>query len=231
MRHICARALTVVAFAGLLSSPATTASATPDHVDSTVLPSHARYRGLTYGEWAAVWWQTVLATAIEAGNHHPLIDGGAFGGNNRTVFRGLRWCRRDLPGSPSLSRSRAGRTCSSRSSLSNARWQKRLPSTVRTRPSSARARTIFSTWCRIPTQRSTARRWRIRVVPGGVTAVRYGPLTAKNILGLRQERSPTRSPPDTSCCFRRSASGCTGSSSARTCPRSIWPPTRSSSST
>jgi hypothetical protein len=88
MRHICARALTVIAFAGLLSSPATTASATPDHVDSTVLPSHARYRGLTYGEWAAVWWQTVFATAIDAGNHHPLIDGGAFGGNNRTVFLG-----------------------------------------------------------------------------------------------------------------------------------------------
>jgi hypothetical protein len=34
-----------------------------------------------------MWWQTVFATAVEAG-HHPLIDGGAFGGNNRTVFLG-----------------------------------------------------------------------------------------------------------------------------------------------
>ena len=47
----------------------------------------AKYKGLTSGEWPAVWWQAVFATAVEAGNH-PLIDGGAFGGNNRTVFLG-----------------------------------------------------------------------------------------------------------------------------------------------
>jgi hypothetical protein len=76
MRHTCARVLAVVAFAGLLSSPATTAPITADH---------AKYKGLTYGEWMAVWWQAVFATSIEAGSH-PLITGGAFGGINRMVF-------------------------------------------------------------------------------------------------------------------------------------------------
>ena len=95
MRHFCARVL-AVAFAGLLSSSATTAPVTADsvdsrgrerssHVDTKGLPSPARYKGLTYGEWTAAWWQAVFASPVEAGSH-PLITGGAFGGNNRTVF-------------------------------------------------------------------------------------------------------------------------------------------------
>jgi hypothetical protein len=74
MRHTCSRVLAVVAFAGLLSSPAATAPAT-------------RYKGLTAGEWTAAWWQAVFAIPVEGGSH-PLITGGAFGGNNRTVFLG-----------------------------------------------------------------------------------------------------------------------------------------------
>ena len=80
MRHTYARVLAIVAFVGLISSPAAT---TP--VTAEALPSHAKYRGLTYGEWTSMWWQAVFATPIEAGSH-PLIDGGAFGGNNHTVF-------------------------------------------------------------------------------------------------------------------------------------------------
>jgi hypothetical protein len=80
MRYTYARVLAVVAFAGLLSSAAATAPITAEGV-----PSHAKYRGLTYGEWTSMWWQAVFATPIEAGSH-PLITGGAFGGNNRTVF-------------------------------------------------------------------------------------------------------------------------------------------------
>jgi hypothetical protein len=80
MRHIYARVLAVVAFAGLLVSPATTAPMTAEG-----LPAPARYGGLTYGEWTALWWQAAFATPVEAGTH-PLITGGAFGGNNRTVF-------------------------------------------------------------------------------------------------------------------------------------------------
>jgi hypothetical protein len=80
MRHTCARVLAVLAFAGLLLSPAITASITAEG-----LPSAAKYRGLTYGEWTAAWWQAVFAVPIEAGTH-PLITGGAIGGNNRTMF-------------------------------------------------------------------------------------------------------------------------------------------------
>jgi hypothetical protein len=74
MRHTCLRILAVIAFAGLLSSPAATAPVT-------------RFKGLTSGEWTAAWWQAVFALPVEAGSH-PLITGGAFGGNNHTVFLG-----------------------------------------------------------------------------------------------------------------------------------------------
>ena len=83
MRHICVRAFAVVAFAGLLSSPVITASP----ADARGPRPLTEYKGLTAGEWLAVWWQEVFATAVEAGSH-PLIDGGAFGGNNGVVFLG-----------------------------------------------------------------------------------------------------------------------------------------------
>jgi hypothetical protein len=88
MRHICARVLAVVVVAGLLSSPATTTPMTADSLIDTGGPRpHATYKGLTSSEWLAVWWQEVFAAPVEAGSH-PLIDGGAFGGNNRTFFLG-----------------------------------------------------------------------------------------------------------------------------------------------
>ncbi|MGH9241532.1 MAG: hypothetical protein ACRD3G_26085 [Vicinamibacterales bacterium] len=74
MRHSCLRVLVVIAFTGLLSSPAATAPVT-------------RFKGLTSGEWTAAWWQAVFALPVESGSH-PLITGGAFGGSNRTVFLG-----------------------------------------------------------------------------------------------------------------------------------------------
>lgn len=70
MRHTFARVLTIVVFGGLLS---TAALAAP------------KYRGLTYGEWTAAWWQAAFAVPVED-DSHPLITGGAFGGNNRMVF-------------------------------------------------------------------------------------------------------------------------------------------------
>ena len=97
MRHTCTRILAVVAFAGLLSSTAGTVLMAADQIDSsgrerdsadTKAPrTLAKYKGLTSGEWLAVWWQEVFATAVDGGSH-PLIDGVAFGGNNRTVFLG-----------------------------------------------------------------------------------------------------------------------------------------------
>lgn len=95
MRHSYARVLAVVAFAGLLSSPATTAHLAADHAASSgpeearpaepgVLPLHAKYKGLTYGDWLALSWQAVFAIPVEAGGH-PLITGGAVGLNNGMV--------------------------------------------------------------------------------------------------------------------------------------------------
>ena len=52
---------------------------------TAVIPPHATYRGLTYGEWTAQWWQSVFATPVE-GASHPLITGGGFDGENGIVF-------------------------------------------------------------------------------------------------------------------------------------------------
>jgi hypothetical protein len=94
MRCTYARVLAVLAFAGLLSSPATTAPLTAEQVksrghegarpvDTSPLPPYATYRGLTYGEWMARWWQESFATQ-EAGS--DLDVSGVFGGNNGMVF-------------------------------------------------------------------------------------------------------------------------------------------------
>jgi hypothetical protein len=96
MRHTCARVLAVVTFAWLLTFPATTAAASDDHVDrggreggrpvgTKPLPPQATYRGLTYGDWMARWWQESFAT-LEAGSDPFAIFKGAYGGNNDIVF-------------------------------------------------------------------------------------------------------------------------------------------------
>jgi hypothetical protein len=50
-----------------------------------VIPPNAQFRGLSYGEWAARWWQTAFSIPVEDG-YHPLISGGAFGGADGVVF-------------------------------------------------------------------------------------------------------------------------------------------------
>ena len=98
MRHTCARVIAVAAFAGLLASSARTVLMASDPIGSggrdraSVVETRgplplATHKGLTSGEWLARWWQEVFATPVEGGSH-PLIDGGAFGGTNRTVFLG-----------------------------------------------------------------------------------------------------------------------------------------------
>ena len=111
MRYTCARVFAAVAFAGLLSSPAMTAHLAADHpADSSgregaspaepgVLPLHARYKGLTYGDWLALSWQAVLAIPVEAGGH-PLITGGAVGLDEGVVSL---WAPVVPAGSPSVS--------------------------------------------------------------------------------------------------------------------------------
>jgi hypothetical protein len=50
-----------------------------------IIPPNAHYRGFTYGEWAAMWWQKVYSIPVEDGDH-PLISGGAFQGPRGVVF-------------------------------------------------------------------------------------------------------------------------------------------------
>jgi hypothetical protein len=41
--------------------------------------------GLSYGEWGAMWWRAAFATPVVDGDH-PVISGGAFGGDDGVVF-------------------------------------------------------------------------------------------------------------------------------------------------
>ena len=50
-----------------------------------VHPPHAKYKGLSYGEWGARFWQAAFATPVVDGDH-PFISGGAFGGDDGVVF-------------------------------------------------------------------------------------------------------------------------------------------------
>jgi hypothetical protein len=50
-----------------------------------IRPPNAQYRGFTYGEWAAMWWQAAYSIPVVDGDH-PLISGGAFQGPKGVVF-------------------------------------------------------------------------------------------------------------------------------------------------
>jgi hypothetical protein len=50
-----------------------------------IIPLNAKYRGLSYGEWEAKFWQAAFAIPVVDGEH-PLITGGAFGGEDGVVF-------------------------------------------------------------------------------------------------------------------------------------------------
>jgi hypothetical protein len=50
-----------------------------------ILPPNSHFRGFSYGEWAAMWWQTAFATPVIEGDH-PVFSGGAFQGPKGVVF-------------------------------------------------------------------------------------------------------------------------------------------------
>ena len=50
-----------------------------------VIPAGGTFRGLSYGEWGARWWSTAFSIPVVDGSH-PVISGGAFGGDNGVVF-------------------------------------------------------------------------------------------------------------------------------------------------
>ena len=68
-----------------LSAISLTASAQGGNQNPAVIPPDAKYRGLTYGEWTAEWWQAAFGVPVEGGSH-PFIVGGAFEGESAIVF-------------------------------------------------------------------------------------------------------------------------------------------------
>jgi hypothetical protein len=50
-----------------------------------VIPPHAKYRGLSYGEWEAQWWSTAFSIPVVDGSH-PVLNGGAFEGEHGVLF-------------------------------------------------------------------------------------------------------------------------------------------------
>jgi hypothetical protein len=78
----CARGLLVlVALAAILYD----AQGKGGNNNPGVIPPDAKYRGLTYGDWEARWWQAAFALPIVDGDH-PLISGGSFGGDDGVLF-------------------------------------------------------------------------------------------------------------------------------------------------
>jgi hypothetical protein len=73
--------LVLVALGGL----STQALAQGGNSNPGIVPPDARYRGLTYDEWGAKWWQAAFAVPVVNGDH-PLISGGSFGGDDGVVF-------------------------------------------------------------------------------------------------------------------------------------------------
>ena len=53
--------------------------------NNKAIPPHATFRGLTYAEWTATWWQAAFAAPVASGSH-PLFTGGAFDGEAGAVF-------------------------------------------------------------------------------------------------------------------------------------------------
>jgi hypothetical protein len=50
-----------------------------------IIPPNAHFRGFTYSELQAIWWQEAFALPVVDGDH-PLISGGAFQGPKGIVF-------------------------------------------------------------------------------------------------------------------------------------------------
>ena len=50
-----------------------------------IQPLNSKFRGLSYSEWQAKWWQAAFDIPV-VGGEHPLINGGPFDGDNGVVF-------------------------------------------------------------------------------------------------------------------------------------------------
>lgn len=82
MTRKCANVLLVLVALVAVSSDA---HAQGGNRNPGILPPNAHYRGFTYGEWGAMWWQAAFDIPVLDGDH-PLISGGAFQGPKGVVF-------------------------------------------------------------------------------------------------------------------------------------------------
>jgi len=74
----------------LLALLAVTLTSASDHAYAAkkkprLVPPDAVYKGKTYGEWAARWWQAAFALPVTNGEH-PILNGGSFHGQDRMLF-------------------------------------------------------------------------------------------------------------------------------------------------
>ena len=83
----CARVLLVLVTLVLVTLAAVPydAQAQGGNKNTGVIPPHAKFRGLSYGEWGARWWSTAFSIPVVGGSH-PLISGGAFDGHKGVLF-------------------------------------------------------------------------------------------------------------------------------------------------
>jgi hypothetical protein len=83
MTRKCANVLLLLVALAVLSSDARADER--GNPNPGILPPNARFRGLTYGEWGAKWWQAAFDLPVVDGDH-PLISGGAFEGPKGVLF-------------------------------------------------------------------------------------------------------------------------------------------------
>lgn len=72
-----------------------TAAALAQGANPGVLPPTAQYRGHSYGEWEALWWQAMFATPVSA--DHPFVSGQPLQGPKGVVFLAGQFADPDEP--------------------------------------------------------------------------------------------------------------------------------------
>src|SRR5437773_10437302 len=75
----------LAAAAMVLLVTASPAQAQTGNKNPRVIPPDQTFRDLSYGQWGARWWSTVFSIPVVDGSH-PLLSGGAFGGDDGAVF-------------------------------------------------------------------------------------------------------------------------------------------------
>ncbi len=75
----------LAAAAMVLLVSASTAQAQGGNKNPRVIPPDQTFRNLSYGQWGARWWSTAFSIPVVNGSH-PLLSGGAFGGEDGVVF-------------------------------------------------------------------------------------------------------------------------------------------------